>query len=60
MKKVNLILVVICVAVTFGVLAAQGQAKREPITFALDCAGGEGRFGEAQARRERGLAFDFG
>jgi len=41
MKKVNLVLVVICVAVAFGVIAAQERAKREPMTFALDCAGGD-------------------
>lgn len=39
MKKVNLVLVVICVAVAFGVIAAQERAK--PMTFALDCAGGD-------------------
>jgi len=41
MKKVNLVLVVICVAVAFGVIAAQEWAKHEPMTFALDCAGGD-------------------
>jgi quercetin dioxygenase-like cupin family protein len=41
MKKVNLVLVVICVPVAFGVIVAQEQAKREPMTFALDCAGGD-------------------
>ena len=41
MKKVNLVLVVICVAVAFGVIAAQERSKREPMTFALDCAGGD-------------------
>jgi mannose-6-phosphate isomerase-like protein (cupin superfamily) len=40
MKKVNLVLVVICVAVAFGV-AAQERVNREPMTFALDCAGGD-------------------
>ena len=39
MKRVNLVLVVICVAVAFGFIAAQEGAKREPMTFALDCAG---------------------
>jgi mannose-6-phosphate isomerase-like protein (cupin superfamily) len=41
MNKVNLVLVVICVAVAFVVIAAQERAKREPMTFALDCAGGD-------------------
>jgi quercetin dioxygenase-like cupin family protein len=41
MKKVNLVSVVICVAVAFGVIAAQQQAKCVPMTFALDCAGGD-------------------
>jgi len=30
-----------CVAVAFGVIVAQERAKREPMTFALDCAGGD-------------------
>ena len=33
--------VLVCVALTFGVIAAQEHAKREPMTFALDCAGGD-------------------
>jgi mannose-6-phosphate isomerase-like protein (cupin superfamily) len=41
MKKINFALVVICVAVAFGVIAAQERVKREPMTFALDCAGGD-------------------
>ena len=41
MKKVNLVLVVICVAVAFGVIAAQERTKREPMTFTLGCAGGD-------------------
>jgi mannose-6-phosphate isomerase-like protein (cupin superfamily) len=41
MKKVNAVSVVICVAVAFGVIAAQERAKREPMTFALDCSGGD-------------------
>lgn len=41
MTKVNLVLVVIGVAVAFGVVAAQERAKREPMTFALDCAEGD-------------------
>jgi mannose-6-phosphate isomerase-like protein (cupin superfamily) len=41
MTKINLVLVVICVAVTFGVITAHERAKREPITFALDCSEGD-------------------
>jgi len=41
MKKINQVSVVICVALTLGVIAAQERAKREPMTFALDCAGGD-------------------
>jgi quercetin dioxygenase-like cupin family protein len=41
MTKRNLVLVLICVAVAFGVMAAQERAKHEPMTFALDCAGGD-------------------
>ena len=41
MTKVNLVLAVICVAVAFGVISAQERTKREPMTFALDCAGGD-------------------
>jgi len=41
MTKVNLVLVVICVAVAFGFIAAQEGAKHEPMTFALDYAGGD-------------------
>ena len=37
----NIKLVLVCVALTFGVIAAQEHAKREPMTFALDCAGGD-------------------
>jgi len=39
MKKVNLVFVVICFTVVSSVIAAQDRAKREPMTFALDCAG---------------------
>jgi mannose-6-phosphate isomerase-like protein (cupin superfamily) len=41
MKKINFVLVVICVAAAFGIIAAQDRAKREPMTFALDCTGGD-------------------
>jgi len=41
MKKINFVLVVICVAAAFGIIAAQERAKREPMTFALDCTGGD-------------------
>ena len=41
MKKVNLVFALVCVAVALGVMAAQEQPKREPMTFALDCAGGD-------------------
>jgi mannose-6-phosphate isomerase-like protein (cupin superfamily) len=35
----NIQLVLVCVSLTFGVIAAQEHAKREPITLALDCSG---------------------
>ena len=41
MNRVKLIMALICLAVTFGMLAAQERAKREPMTFALECAGGD-------------------
>lgn len=41
MTKIKLTAVVVCVAVAFGVIAAQERAKREPMTLALDCAGGD-------------------
>ncbi|MGB8064339.1 MAG: cupin domain-containing protein [Candidatus Sulfotelmatobacter sp.] len=37
----NIRLVLVCVSLAFGVIAAQEHVKREPITFALDCAGGD-------------------
>ena len=37
----NIALVLVCVALTFGVIAAQEHARSEPMTFALDCAGGD-------------------
>ena len=41
MKKVKLVFALVCVAVALGVMAAHERAKREPMTFALDCAGGD-------------------
>jgi mannose-6-phosphate isomerase-like protein (cupin superfamily) len=41
MTKVKLVIALTCVAVALGVIAAQERAKREPMTFALDCAGGD-------------------
>jgi quercetin dioxygenase-like cupin family protein len=41
MTNLKLLLSVTCVALTLGVVAAQERAKREPMTFALDCAGGD-------------------
>jgi quercetin dioxygenase-like cupin family protein len=41
MNRVKLIMTLICVALAFGVLAAQKRAKREPMTFNLDCTGGD-------------------
>jgi quercetin dioxygenase-like cupin family protein len=41
MTKVKLVLALTCVALMFGVIAAQERPKREPMTFALDCAGGD-------------------
>jgi quercetin dioxygenase-like cupin family protein len=41
MQRVRLVAVLICVAVAFGVIVAQERSKREPMTFALDCAGGD-------------------
>ena len=39
MTKVRLVLS--CVALAFGAIAAQEAEKREPMTFALDCVGGD-------------------
>ncbi|MGA9642488.1 MAG: hypothetical protein WBQ72_13920 [Terriglobales bacterium] len=41
MTKFKLTAVVVYAAVAFGVIAAQEHARREPMTFALDCAGGD-------------------
>lgn len=37
----NIQLVLVCVCLAFGVIAAQEHAKPEPITFPLECAGGD-------------------
>jgi quercetin dioxygenase-like cupin family protein len=37
----NIKLVLVCVTIAFGVIAAQNHAKRAPMTFALDCARGD-------------------
>ncbi len=37
----NIKLVLVCAALTLGVIASEEQEKREPMTFALDCAGGD-------------------
>ena len=41
MTKLKLVLALTYVAVAFCVIAAQERPKREPMTFALDCAGGD-------------------
>ncbi len=41
MTKVKLVVALTCIALTLGIIAAQERAKREPMTFALDCAGGD-------------------
>jgi mannose-6-phosphate isomerase-like protein (cupin superfamily) len=41
MKSIKLVLILICVAVAFGFIVAQERAKHEPMTFGLDCAGGD-------------------
>ncbi|HUK49063.1 MAG TPA: cupin domain-containing protein [Terriglobales bacterium] len=41
MAKIKLVLAVICACVAFTAIAAQQAAKREPMTFALNCAGGD-------------------
>ena len=41
MNGVKLIMALVYVAVAFTVLAAQERTKREPMTFALDCSGGD-------------------
>ncbi|HTS59466.1 MAG TPA: cupin domain-containing protein [Terriglobales bacterium] len=41
MRKVKLVFRLTCVALAFGAMAAQEAVKREPMTFTLDCAGGD-------------------
>ena len=41
MDRVKLAMALTCAAVAFGIITAQERAKREPMTFALDCAGGD-------------------
>ncbi len=41
MTKFKLVFTLVCVALALGTTAAQEAAKREPMTFALDCAGGD-------------------
>jgi mannose-6-phosphate isomerase-like protein (cupin superfamily) len=54
MMKVKLVLAL--VALPLGVITAQQRAKREPMTFALDCAGGDCPLleGAPQTSRMRG------
>ena len=41
MTKVKLILMLSCAALTIGAIAWQETVKRTPMTFTLDCAGGD-------------------
>lgn len=41
MTKAKLLLMLTCVALALGAIAAQESTKRDPMTFALDCAGGD-------------------
>jgi len=41
MNKVKLVMALISVALAVGAIAAQERTKREPMTFTLDCAGGD-------------------
>jgi len=41
MTTTKLVLVFSCLALAFGAVAAQEPVKREPMTCALDCAGGD-------------------
>jgi len=41
MTKVKRVLMLTCVALAFGVIAAQEDAKPASMTFSLDCAGGD-------------------
>ncbi len=37
----KVVLALTCIALTFGVVSAPEREKREPMTFALDCPGGD-------------------
>ena len=41
MRKAKLVFTLTCVALAFGAIEAQEVVKREPMTFTLDCAGGD-------------------
>lgn len=41
MTKIKLVLMLTCVGLAFGAMAAQDAMKRGPMTFTLDCAGGD-------------------
>jgi len=41
MKKPNLIMLAICVLLALVLVAAQESPRHEPMTFTLDCAGGD-------------------
>lgn len=41
MTRVKLVRVLAFLTVAFGIIVGQDRARREPITFALDCAGGD-------------------
>jgi len=41
MAKIKLVLAIMCASVGFSAIAAQEAAKREPMTFVLNCAGGD-------------------
>jgi mannose-6-phosphate isomerase-like protein (cupin superfamily) len=41
MRMVKPVFALTCVALAFGAIAAQEAVKREPMTFTLDCAGGD-------------------
>lgn len=41
MRKAKLVFTLTCVALAFGAIEAQEAVKREPMTFTLDCAGGD-------------------
>jgi mannose-6-phosphate isomerase-like protein (cupin superfamily) len=41
MRMVKPVFALTCVTLAFGAIAAQEAVKREPMTFTLDCAGGD-------------------